>query len=243
MSTVLILGAGSDLARSLARKYAANKYDLILAEPDTAIIAEHAKDLEIRSQTRIETVAFDATKPETHKAFYDGLSTKPDVAICVFGYLGNQVKAEGDLEECMRTLSINFTGAVSILEVIAADFATRKAGTIIGISSCAGERGRQSNYIYGCAKAGLTAYLSGLRNRLFHCGVHVMTVKPGFMRTAMTEGMDLPPALTAMPDKAAEVIFKAFNRKRNVIYVLWMWRWIMLMIRCTPESIFKRLKM
>ncbi len=243
MQTVLILGAGSDLARALARKYASLSYRLILAEPNLDILREHIRDLEIRSQTSVEAVAFDALKPETHEAFYASLSVKPDIVFCVFGYLGNQLKAETDLAERLRILQINYVGAISILEIIAADFAQRKAGTIIGISSVAGDRGRQSNYIYGSAKAGLTAYLSGLRNRLFPLGVHVMTVKPGFMRTAMTAGLSLPPALTADPDQAAQVIFKAFLRKKNVVYVLWMWRWIMSIIRNIPECVFKRMKM
>lgn len=243
MQTVLILGAGSDLARALARRFAAASCRLILAEPDTSIIESLARDVEIRSQAPVETVAFDALKPETHQAFYDGLSVKPDVAVCVFGYMGEQLKAESDSAERLRIMNINYVGAVSILEVIAADFAARKAGTIIGISSCAGDRGRQSNYIYGSAKAGFTAFLSGLRNRLFHHGVHVMTVKPGFMRTAMTEGMNLPELLTAMPDRAAEIIFKAFTRKKNSIYLLWMWKWIMMIVRNIPEGVFKRLKM
>lgn len=243
MQTVLILGAGSDLARALARKFASLSYRLILAEPDLTVIAEHVKDIEIRSQAPVEAVAFDALKPDTHAAFYESLSVKPDIVFCVFGYLGNQLKAEGDLAERLRILQINYVGAVSILELIAADFARRKSGTIIGISSVAGDRGRQSNYMYGSAKAGFTAYLSGLRNRLCRHGVHVMTVKPGFMRTAMTEGMKLPAALTADPDQAAQAVFKAFLRKKNVIYVLWMWRWIMVIIRNIPECLFKRLKM
>ena len=243
MQTVLILGAGSDLARALARKFATLSYRLILAEPDLSVIKEHARDLEIRSQTPVETVAFDALKPETHAAFYESLSVKPDVVFCVFGYLGNQLRAEGDLAERLRILNINYVGAVSILEIIAADFARRKSGTIIGISSVAGDRGRQSNYLYGSAKAGFTAYLSGLRNRLFHCGVHVMTVKPGFMKTAMTENLTLPPALTALPDQAAQIIFRAFIRGKNVVYLLWMWRWLMLIIRNIPECVFKRMKM
>src|SRR5690606_2810480 len=111
------------------------------------------------------------------------------------------------------------------------------------ISSVAGERGRQSNFIYGCAKAGFSAYLSGLRNKLFHSGVHVMTVKPGFIRTAMTEGMPLPPSLTASPEKIASDIFNAFRKKKNIIYSLWIWRYIMCIIRNIPEFLFKKLKL
>ncbi|MFK7924061.1 MAG: SDR family NAD(P)-dependent oxidoreductase, partial [Bacteroidia bacterium] len=117
----------------------------------------------------------------------------------------------------------------------------RGSGKIIGISSVAGDRGRASNYLYGSAKAGLTAYLSGLRNRLASKGVHVMTVKPGFVRTAMTENMDLPPVITGEPSKVAKDIIRSVRRGRNVIYTLWMWRYIMLIIRTIPERIFKKL--
>ena len=137
----------------------------------------------------------------------------------------------------------NYTGAVSILNIVANDFEARKFGTIVGISSVAGDRGRQSNYLYGSAKAGFTAYLSGLRNRLYKSGVHVLTVKPGFMKTRMIEGMRTPGPLTAEPAKVATVVYKATTKRKNEIYVLWMWRYIMLVIRLIPEIIFKKLNM
>jgi short-subunit dehydrogenase len=128
-----------------------------------------------------------------------------------------------------------------MLEVIAADFEERGHGMIIGISSVAGERGRQSNYIYGSAKAGFNAYLSGLRNRLSKRGVHVMTVLPGFINTKMTASLDLPGLLTAQPEEVAEDIYKAFQKKKNFLYTKWFWRWIMLIIKYIPEPVFKRM--
>jgi len=106
-----------------------------------------------------------------------------------------------------------------------------------------GDRGRQSNYLYGSAKAGLTAYLAGLRNRLAKSGVHVMTVKPGFVRTKMTEHLELPAALTAEPEQVANAVFKGLEKKKNTIYILWMWRWVMLIIRHIPEFVFKKMGM
>ncbi|MCL4128207.1 UNVERIFIED_CONTAM: hypothetical protein GTU68_062310 [Idotea baltica] len=119
----------------------------------------------------------------------------------------------------------------------------RKEGTIVGISSVAGERGRASNYLYGSAKAGFTSFLSGLRNRLAGKGVHVLTVKPGFVDTAMTEGLDLPGPLTAQPQQVARAVFKAVGKKKNTLYTLWMWRYVMLIIRNIPEAIFKKLSL
>jgi hypothetical protein len=113
---------------------------------------------------------------------------------------------------------------------------------IVGISSVAGDRGRGSNYVYGAAKAGFTAFLSGLRNRLSPLGVRVVTVKPGFVRTRMTEGMKLPPVLTAEADEVGRAIFKA-ERGGDVLYVRPVWRGVMAIIRAIPEPVFKRLKL
>ena len=123
--------------------------------------------------------------------------------------------------------------------MIASDFEQRKSGFIVGITSVAGDRGRKSNYLYGSAKAALTVYLSGLRNRLYESQVHVMTVKPGFVATKMTEDMDLPEKLTAQPDEVADDIFNSQQKNKNVIYTKWIWRWVMLVIKAIPEWKFK----
>ena len=161
----------------------------------------------------------------------------------MFGFLGDQQKAESDWEECHRILQVNFVGAVSILNRIAEKYIAGGHGTIVGISSVAGERGRKSNYLYGSAKAGFTAYLSGLRNRLFSKGIHVLTVQPGFVYTKMTEHLTLPAPLTATPEQVAAAIATAVRKKKNIIYVKWFWRWIMLVIRCIPEPVFKKMNL
>lgn len=241
--TVLILGAGSDMAVALARQFAAEKYDVQLAARNTSFLQAQENDLRIRYGINASSHAFDAVDFASHPAFYESLPVKPDITICVFGYLGDQELGQTNWQEASRIIHTNYTGAVSILNVVAADYATRRQGTIIGISSVAGERGRQSNYLYGSAKAGFTAYLSGLRNRLFHNGVHVMTVQPGFVYTRMTEGLTLPPLLTAQPTDVASAIVKAARAKKNVLYVKWFWRYIMLIIKSIPEFIFKKLKL
>ena len=241
--TVLILGAGSDMAVALARQFAAEKYDVQLAARNTSFLQAQENDLRIRYGINASSHAFDAVDFASHPAFYESLPVKPDITICVFGYLGDQELGQTSWQEASRIIHTNYTGAVSILNVVAADYAARRQGTIIGISSVAGERGRQSNYLYGSAKAGFTAYLSGLRNRLFHNGVHVMTVQPGFVYTRMTEGLTLPPLLTAQPIDVASAIVKAAKAKKNVLYVKWFWRYIMLIIKSIPEFIFKKLKL
>jgi short-subunit dehydrogenase len=241
--TVLILGANSDIARAIARAYATEKAQLILAARRVERLAADVADLKIRSGAEVQAVAFDATDLDGHAAFYAGLTPQPDVVICVFGYLGDQKEAQADWSIAQEMLAVNFTGAASILHHAANALESQGAGTIVGISSVAGDRGRASNYYYGSAKAGFTAYLSGLRNRLFSKGVHVLTVKPGYVATSMTEGMDLPAPLTASADAVATDVLRAIRKQKNVLYTKWMWRYVMLIIRNIPEAIFKKLSL
>lgn len=244
MANVLILGALSDVAKALAHEYASNRHTIMLAARQSERLAPMVSDLEIRYSTKAYALEFDAEQFETHEQFYHQLPLLPDVVICVFGYLGNTDKGLEDWTECKKILDVNYVGAVSILNVAASSMLKHNTkGTIIGISSVAGERGRQSNFLYGSAKAGFTAYLSGLRNKLYHHGIHVLTVKPGFIKTAMTEGMPLNPKLTATPQQVAKAIYRAAAKKQDVLYVLWMWRYIMCIIRNIPEGIFKKMKL
>lgn len=243
MGHVLILGAASDMARALAHQYASQGYGLTLAARNSTRLGDLVSDLQIRYQVTAEAVEFEALDFVGHAAFYASLTPKPNVVICVFGYLGEQITAQSDFTEAERIIQTNYTGAVSILNIIANDFEQRRAGTIIGISSVAGDRGRQSNYIYGSAKAGLTAYLSGLRNRLTKANVQVITVKPGFVRTKMTQALKLPKPLTAAPSQVARAVFSAQRQGQDIVYVLSVWRLVMFIIRHIPEFIFKKLKL
>ena len=243
MSTVLLLGASSDIATALATKFASEGYSIQLAARNAQRLQPLRSDLAIRYSCACTLHEFDAEQPATHAAFFSSLPTVPDITISVFGYLGDQVKGESDWSECQRILTVNYVGAVSILNIAANVYAARGNGSIVGISSVAGERGRQSNYLYGSAKAGFTAYLSGLRNRLFHKNIHVLTVQPGFVYTRMTEGLPLPKLLTSTPALVANTVFTAIRKKKNVIYVKWFWRWIMLIIKSIPEFLFKKLKL
>lgn len=243
MPTALILGATSDMAIAIARKFASHGYNIQLAARNTAPLQALQSDIQIRHNVQCTVYSFDALNYASHKAFIDQLNPKPDVTICVFGYLGDAMKARTDWQETERILQTNYVGAVSVLDRIADHYAAQKSGTIVGISSVAGERGRQSNYHYGSAKAGFTAYLSGLRNRLFKEGVHVVTVQPGFVYTRMTEDLQLPKLLTGHPADVANTVYNAVKKKKNVVYVKWFWRWIMLIIRSIPEFMFKKLKL
>ena len=243
MPTLLILGATSDIGTAIARLFAERKFAIQLASRDTLKLLPLQADLSIRYNIHCSIHQFDAIDFTSHKPFYDALSSKPDVTVCVFGYMNENEKVADDQDETLKTIHTNYTGAVSILNIVAKDYASQKKGSIVGISSVAGERGRQSNYIYGSAKAGFTTYLSGLRNKLHEKGVHVVTVLPGFVCTKMTEHLNLPKLLTAQPNDVAKSIYNAVQKKKNIIYVKWFWRWIMCVIRLIPEPIFKKMKL
>jgi decaprenylphospho-beta-D-erythro-pentofuranosid-2-ulose 2-reductase len=231
------------MAIAIAKKFAAEGYNLQLAARNVQRLKPLQTDLSITRSVTCSIHEFDAEATDTHATFFASLPEQPDITISVFGYLGDQVLAQSDWTECQRILTINYVGAVSILNIVANAYEAQGKGTIVGISSVAGERGRQSNYLYGSAKAGFTAYLSGLRNRLFPKNVHVLTVQPGFVYTKMTEGMPLPGLLTATPEIVAGVVYHAVAKKKNVVYVKWFWRWIMLIIKSIPEFMFKKMKL
>jgi decaprenylphospho-beta-D-erythro-pentofuranosid-2-ulose 2-reductase len=243
MPTVLILGATSDIGFAIAKRFATEKYDVQLAARKPEQLQAFQSDIQIRYGVNCTTHAFDALQFDSHKTFYESLSPKPDVSIYVIGYMKDNEAVINNWDESLQTINANYSGAVSVLNIIASEYAAKKSGTIVGISSVAGERGRQSNYVYGSAKAAFTAYLSGLRNKLYHDKVHVLTVLPGFVYTKLTEHLKLPKPLTATPDEVANAVYKGVKGKKNIIYVKWFWRWIMKIIKNIPEPMFKKKKL
>ena len=238
----LILGAKSAIARSLAEKLALQGYELILAARNTQDLQPFASDLQMRYSSKSLLFDFDALNTNElcslpHRI--EKLSGPIDLAILAFGYLGSQEEAGGNTNDMLKIFNSNFTSAAIILGHMANYFEEKEHGGIIGISSVAGDRGRQSNYLYGASKGALSIFLQGLRNRLYNKGIHVLTVKPGFVDTPMTKGVNGLP-LVATPDRVAEDILRAYSKGRDVIYTPWFWRWILLFIRFIPERIFKR---
>lgn len=256
---MLVLGATSGIAQATIRLLAEQGWDFILAGRDmTALHGVAAGLASSRTATGAtgkagavgESISrgpvrgfalFDAERPETHAALWNGLPETPDALLCAVGLLGDQLAARHDPVWAERVLRCNFTGLTPLLALAADAFAARGSGLVVGISSVAGERGRASNYVYGSAKAGFTAYLSGLRNRLSGSGVHVLTVKPGYVATAMTAGRRLPGLLTASPEEVARDIVRAMRDGRNVVYSRGRWRWIMAAYRLLPEAVAMRL--
>lgn len=243
MEHILIIGARSDLGTALGRLYAAEGFHLYLAARNARTLCDECRHIAVRYGANAKEVELDLLDYASHEKFWESLDPKPVGVICTAGYLGDNEKAFADFAEARKIMETNYLGCVSVLNICARHFEERKSGFIVGVSSVAGDRGRASNLIYGSAKAGFTAYLSGLRNRLAKSGVRVLTVKPGFMATKMTEGLDLPPALTASPADAARDVFRAQRRGRDVVYTKWFWKLIMWIIIHIPERLFKKLKL
>lgn len=242
--SVLILGSTSDIGHALAEEYLRHGFDIVLAARNEESLNKQRATLSSATEnTTIQTLCFDGEKFEAHADQYDVLSPKPYGVITVMGYLGEQKVSEISFKETQRVINANYVGNVSFLNCVANDFEERGEGFIVGVSSVAADRGRKTNYIYGSAKAGFTAYLSGLRNRLFNSNVHVLTVHPGFVDTKMTQHLDLPKRLTASPKQVARSIYKAQQKKKNKLYVKPIWHLIMTIIKAIPEPIFKRLNL
>lgn len=243
---IVILGATSAMARALADEFAKAGHPVILAARDDEETALIAADIRTRYEVDAIPMHFEAEAFEGHESFVKSCIEAGDdalggVVLC-YGFMDEQPKAQSDFDTARRTVDVNLTSAVSVLEKFAAHFEARGEGFIAAISSVAGDRGRQSNYIYGASKAGLSAYLEGLRNRLYHHGVNVTTIKPGFVDTKMTFG--LPGLfLVASPQQAARAMYTAIVKQKNTAYVPWFWRYIMLIIRHVPDWQFKKMKM
>lgn len=241
---MIVLGSTSEVAQAFVEKtlQEGEKFERIyLFTSNKETTERFATHIDVKFLQQSEVIEIDLMKEIDYNKF-DHVSS--NVLFCAAGYLGDGTE-EGlyDNKNTEKIININYSKLVPLMNYFAQKFESRRSGTIIGLSSVAGDRGRQSNFIYGSAKAAFTAYLSGLRNYLFEKKVHVLTVKPGFMATKMTEGLPLNPKLTATPKQAADCIYKAFKKRSNVVYVLPVWSIIMMIIRNIPELIFKKLKL
>jgi NAD(P)-dependent dehydrogenase (short-subunit alcohol dehydrogenase family) len=241
--TVLVLGATSAIARATADALARKGYPLYLAGRDGDELDRVSTDIAIRHGVPVRHGAFDAVDIRRHGAFVNRVEKEAGPlagAVLAFGLLGDPEASRAEPRAADLVLRTNFTGAASVLGHLANHLERQGSGFLVGISSVAGDRGRRGNYVYGAAKAGLTAFLSGLRHRLASRGVRVVTVKPGFVDTAMTFG--LPGMfLVASPEAVGARIARAAEGGPEVVYVPAFWRPLMAVIRAIPEPLFKRL--
>lgn len=232
--SVLILGASSEISKSLCHLLAKDKFNLILALRKAYELNSFSNDLAIRYGIAVKLEEFDILDSDNFPSFLQSLGELRGV-VCAIGSMN------GDFENIVK---VNFLNIALFLNIVADDFKKNPVDKFIAaIGSVAGDRGRAKNYFYGSAKAGLHEYLSGLRNELNKYNIQVLTIKPGFINTKMTKDMDLPKSLTATPDIVALDIYKALKSKKDVIYSLARWRYIMMLIKLMPECIFKKLNL
>lgn len=240
--TWIILGASSTIGHAFARKLAEDGAHLLLAGRRMDDLATNATDLEARGAVSATPIAFDARDPDSFQAVIaaaDQASGTLNCAVFV-GSMPAQTEIDADPSIVDGVICDSFTGPARFLQMLAPLLEERGTGAIIGVGSVAGDRGRLDNYVYGAAKAGFATYLSGLRNRLGRKGVHVLTVKPGPVETAMTKGLgDMP--FMSTPEAVADDMMRALKKRRNVLYTKGIWRIIMMVIRMIPEPIFKKL--
>ena len=245
MPKTVILGASSAIAEQVARIYATSDQHLLLVARDTDSLSLIASDLQVRGAGKVDTYIYDFASLESiRKLANDTINIlgNIDVLLIAYGTLPNQEQCQQNVDLMQTEVSLNYLSVITVLTSFTPFMINQGYGTMAVISSVAGERGRQSNYVYGSAKGGLSIFLQGLRNSLNDKGVHVLTIKPGFVDTPMTvefkKGL-----LWVKPEKVAKDIVKAIRLRKDVLYTPWFWRWIMLIIKLIPEKLFKKLKL
>lgn len=242
MNKILIVGATSAIAEATARRFAAGGDSLFLVARDTEKLTAVAEDLRVRGAREVVTRAMDADRLDDHGPMLDAAETTLghlDVVMIAYGTLPDQARCQDSVEDSLAAWHTNAASPMALLTLVANRMERRGAGTIVAVSSVAGDRGRKSNYVYGSAKAALTTFLEGLRHRLHASGVRVVTVKPGMVDTPMTAAFPKGP-LWARPEQVGRDIHKAVERGREVVYTPFFWRLIMLVVTTLPRPLFKR---
>jgi short-subunit dehydrogenase len=241
--TWLIVGASSIISRAFAAEVAARGHKAILAGRDTDDIGATAADLRVRFGVPAVVLPINVTAPGTQADFVASCRAEAEGVLNVFiavGSMPTQAAIDRDPGLAQSVIDTNLTGVAHLLQAFIPLFEAERKGSIVVLGSVAGDRGRPKNYVYGAAKAGLHAYLQGLRARLARVGVVVTTVKPGFVDTAMSYGQP-GMFLVARPETVARDCLRAAERRTAVLYTPWFWKYIMWIIRAIPELIFKRL--
>ena len=240
--TWIILGASSSMARNFTRRLAEEGNSLILTGRDKDDLARLSADCLARGAAHCESFLIDARDAKSFTPIIKQAGLTEGILSCAMfiGSMPEQSDIDADPSLIDGVIADSFTGPARFLQLLAPLMEERGGGTIVGVGSVAGDRGHLGNYVYGAAKAGFATYLSGLRNRMGREGVHVMTVKPGPVDTAMTWGLGPQPFMTT-PEGVASDIFKGMRKKRNVVYTSGIWWLVMMVIRNIPEPIFKKM--
>lgn len=240
---VLILGGTSAIGSETAKEFAREGAHLFLTGRNAERLAAVADDLRVRGATRVETATLDIADIASHRPVIEAAVTTLggiDVALVAHGTLPNQRLCQEDVKQTLEALHINFTATIALLTLLAKELESQRHGCLAVITSVAGDRGRQTNYVYGAAKGGVQIFLQGLRARLFRSNVAVLTIKPGFVDTPMTAGVRKNP-LFADAGRVGRGIHRAIARRQDVVYLPWFWRPVMTVLNSLPEKVFKRL--
>jgi short-subunit dehydrogenase len=243
MNRIAIFGATSAIAEAVARRFAAEGASLFLVARRENRLASIANDLRARGASPVETFAADLADLRSHGAAIDHAFSAfggLDMVLVAYGTLPDQDAAAADTAVAIAAIGVNYVSIAGLLTVIANRMAEAKQGTIAVIGSVAGDRGRQSNYVYGGAKAGLAAFAGGLRHRLWPSGVRVVLIKPGLVDTPMTAGRSGKGMLWASADRVARDIVRGMKRGSAVVYTPWFWAPVMAVVRLVPDFIFRR---
>ncbi|HKV58003.1 MAG TPA: SDR family oxidoreductase, partial [Ktedonobacteraceae bacterium] len=240
---ILIIGATSAIAHETAKCFAKDGAELFLVGRSSEKLESVQNDLKVRGAKRAESYVLDISQLDRHQEMIEAAIESMgglDMALIAHGTLSDQRLSQENVTKTLEEFTTNCTSVISLLTLLANYFEPRKHGCIAVISSVAGDRGRQSNYVYGAAKGALTVFLQGLRGRLAKSGVAVVTVKPGFVDTPMTASIRKG-LLFASPRKVGEGIYHAMLKGKEVVYLPWFWRPIMLIVKSIPEPLFKKL--
>ena len=245
MSNILILGATSSIAKHTTRLFAADEHSLYLVARNEDKLASMKQDMLVRGATEVNYETLDLADDSKHQDLINRATESMgsiDTVFIAYGTLANQTETAASYENTLKELQINCLSVISLLTILANQLEQQGSGSIAVISSPSGDRGRQSNYIYGTAKGALTVFLQGLRNRLSKSNVHVLTIKPGFVDTPMTKDFKKG-FLWVSPEVISKGIYNAIKKKREVVYLPFFWRYIMIIIKSVPEKLFKHLSL
>ena len=241
---ILVIGATSAIARSVSRLYAVKNAKLFLLARDEERLRESAADLELRGASSVKALNYNAENTDKHSAIVEAAVEylgSIDIALICHGNLPNQEECQADYEKAENAIRVNGLSVISLCTEIVNRLRKQKKGTLAVITSVAGERGRQPNFVYGAAKSMVSTYLQGLRGSLVTDNVHIVDVRPGLVDSPMTAHLKKGP-LWSSPESIASSIIKGIGKKRHVIYAPSYWRLIMLLVCVIPENIFKRIK-
>jgi short-subunit dehydrogenase len=242
---VLIVGATSAIARATARIYAARGCQLHLVARNEEVLDATANDLRVRGASQVSTDLLDVNDFAKHAGVIQHAVEslgEIDVALICHGSLPDQQASEKSFDLMQHEINTNGLSVLSLLTLLAEQFIRQQRGTIAVVTSVAGDRGRQSNYVYGAVKAMVSAYLQGLRGRLYPHNVHVVDIRPGFVDSPMTAHLEKGP-LWASPEKIGAIIVRSIEKGRHTVYAPSFWRLILFIVRALPDFIFKRIKL